>query len=81
MLVITLATKEWEHDTTISYPFTDINEGGGLASSDLPELREYRCGGCGKAFRISFIAGAPCYWDEAAEHEQPTSLEIVWQEF
>jgi hypothetical protein len=80
MPIITLASETWAHETTVPYPFTDIHEQGAPASADPSSFQAYRCTACGKVFRVSFQFGFPFYWDETADHEQPTAIEYRWED-
>jgi len=80
MPIITLASETWAHETTVPYPFTDIHEHGAPASADPSSFQAYRCTACGKVFRVSFQFGFPFYWDETADHEQPTAIEYRWED-
>jgi hypothetical protein len=79
MPLITLTTKQWEHETAIEYPFSDIYEAGAPAATQPSGFKKYECGSCGKVFRVSFLCGFPVYWDEKADHEQPTGIEFRWE--
>lgn len=78
MPVITLTTKQWEHETAIEYPFSDIYDAGAPAAAGPSEFKEYHCDSCGEAFRISYLGGFPYSWDEKGAHEQPTGIEFRW---
>lgn len=80
MPIITLATEAWAHETPVPYPFTDIREHGAPASGDLSVFQAHRCTACGKEFRLSYQFGFPFYWDETAEHEQPTVIDYRWED-